>query len=160
MASTEILTKLRQIIRSIHMESKRIEKQYAISIPQLLTLQYLAQQVNYQSSARELKEHLQLNASTISGILSRLEQKGLIARLPRFRDKRVAYVALTEKGMTLLEQAPTTLFERLSEALEKLPAEDIASLHQHLDFLVTAMGAQDIDASPILTSHEFPKNPH
>lgn len=159
MPTSEILTKIRQIIRSIHMESKRIEKQYSISIPQLLTLQYLAQQTNYQSSARDLKDHLQLNASTISGILSRLEQKGLIARLPRFKDKRVTYVALTEKGMTLLDKAPTTLFERLSGALEKLPAEDISSLHQHLDFLVTAMDAQDIDASPILTSHEFPQNP-
>ena len=58
MGYLEVLIKLRKIIRSINLESKRIEKKYSISIPQLLALQYLAQQENFQSSASEMRCYL------------------------------------------------------------------------------------------------------
>lgn len=155
MGYLEVLIKLRKIIRSINLESKRIEKQYSISIPQLLALQYLAQQANFQSSASEMRNYLKLNASTISGIISRLENKGLVAKLPNFSDKRKSQIAITEKGMKLLKNAPTTLFEKLSTELETLSAAQLKSLHLNIDFLVKAMDAEDIDAAPILTSEEF-----
>ena len=40
----EILVKLRKIIRSINLESKKIEKKFGISIPQLMCLQFLSEQ--------------------------------------------------------------------------------------------------------------------
>ena len=80
---------------------------------------------------------------------------GLVAKLPNFNDKRKSQIAITEKGMKLLKNAPTTLFEKLSGQLEKLTAEQLKNLHQNIDFLVKAMDAEDIDAAPILTSEEF-----
>lgn len=155
MTSLNILIKLRKIIRSINLESKRIEKEYSISIPQLLTLQFLSSQKNYQSSARELKSYLKLNPSTISGIISRLEKKRLIAKLPKFDDKRISHIALTDSGMNLLKNAPTTLFEQLSEELQELDEQKLEELNNSIDFLVRAMNAEDIEAAPILTSEEF-----
>lgn len=155
MTSLNILIKLRKIIRSINLESKRIEKEYSISIPQLLTLQFLSSQKNYQSSARELKSYLKLNPSTISGIISRLEKKRLIAKLPKFDDKRISHIALTDSGMNLLKNAPTTLFEQLSMELQDLDEQKLEELNNSIDFLVRAMNAEDIEAAPILTSEEF-----
>ncbi len=71
---TDILTGLRKIIRSVNLESKRIEKQFGISIPQLLCLNFLHSQAGFQASQKEIKDFLSLNASTVTGIINRLEK--------------------------------------------------------------------------------------
>ena len=38
----DILIRLRKIVRSVNLESKRVEKEQGVSIPQLLCLQFLA----------------------------------------------------------------------------------------------------------------------
>lgn len=153
----EILVKLRKIIRSINLESKRIEKQFGISIPQLLCLQYLSEQEDYKTTASRLKEYLKLNASTVSGILTRLEAKSLVARLPNPKDRRATFITLTAKGAELLKDPPTTLQEKLTLRLSKLTPARVASLNEHIDLLVHLMDADDLDASPIITSREFGK---
>lgn len=75
MTFIEILIKLRRIVRSINLESKRVDKELGVSIPQLLCLQFLAEQEDYRANASKLKAFLNLNASTITGIISRLEKK-------------------------------------------------------------------------------------
>lgn len=67
----EILVKLRKIIRSINLESKKIQKEFGISIPQLLVLQYLSEQADYKASGKDIKSYINLNASTVSGIVHR-----------------------------------------------------------------------------------------
>ena len=71
-----IMISIRKIVRAINLESKRIEKDYGLSIPQLLTLKFLEEKTEYKSPMKDLKEHLSLNASTVSGIVARLESKG------------------------------------------------------------------------------------
>jgi len=153
----EIIVKLRKIIRSINLESKRIEKQFGVSIPQLMSLQFLSEQVDYKATASQLKEYLKLNASTMSGIISRLEQKSLVARLGNPQDRRATFITLTAKGADLLKDPPTTLQEKLTARLNKLSPERIASLNEHIDLLVQIMDAGDIDASPIITTEEIGK---
>lgn len=147
----DILVKLRKIIRSINLESKKIEKAHGISIPQLLCLQYLSEKPDYQASASQIKDFIKLNASTISGILSRLEAKGLVAKLPNKGDRRVTNITLTAKGADLLKASPTTLQEKLAQQLSSLSEKQIKELHHNIDLLVQIMGAEQIDASPLIT---------
>ncbi|WP_367389151.1 MarR family winged helix-turn-helix transcriptional regulator [Lewinella sp. LCG006] len=153
----EILVNLRKIIRSINLESKRIEKQFGVSIPQLMSLQYLSEQQANKATASQLKQHLKLNASTMSGIISRLEQKALIARLANPEDRRATFITLTSKGEELLQDPPTTLQEKLTARLSKLSPERIDSLNEHIDLLVQIMDAEELDASPIMTTNEIGK---
>jgi DNA-binding MarR family transcriptional regulator len=156
---TEILIKLRKIIRSINLESKKIEKELGISIPQLLVLQYLSDQNNYRAFAKDIKEYINLNASTISGIISRLETKALVAKSPKPDDKRAVYVVLTAKGADLLYKYPPTLQEKLSQRLEKLTAEQIEELDRNIELLTIIMDVEDIDAAPLLTIKEITDHP-
>lgn len=158
MKYTEIIIKLRKIIRSINLESKRIEKEFGISIPQLLSLQYLHGQEDYRAQASHLKKYLNLNASTISGIIKRLENKGLVARLPSPSDKRASFITLTAKGADLLRSSPTTFQEKLSRRLEKLSSNEISGLEKNIDLLVDIMDAEDLDASPLITINLINKN--
>jgi DNA-binding MarR family transcriptional regulator len=153
---TDIIIKLRKVIRSINLESKRIEKEHGISIPQLLCLQYLSTQEDYRATSSMIKDHLNLNASTVSGIIKRLEAKGLVARLPKPNDKRATYITLTAKGMDLLKASPTTLQHKLSTRLSLLPSEQITALNEGIDLLISLLDAEDIDAAPIITSQEIP----
>lgn len=139
----ELLVKLRKIFRSINLESKRIEKRFGISIPQLLVLQYLSEQEDSKASAKEIKKHINLNASTVSGILSRLEDKGLVARLPKPNDRRVSYVILSIKGMDLLKESPTTLQEKISQKLTNLTPSQIEGMDKNIDLLIQIMDLED-----------------
>ena len=159
MKYTEILIKLRKIIRSINLESKKIEKELGISIPQLLVLQYLSDQNDYRAFAKDIKEYINLNASTISGIISRLESKALVAKSQKPNDKRAIYVILTAKGADLLYKYPPTLQEKLSKRLEKLTAEQIEELDRNIELLTIIMDVEDIDAAPLLTIKEITDHP-
>lgn len=151
----EILVKLRKIIRSINLESKKIEKLYGISIPQLLCLQFLSEQAEYRATASQIKDFIQLNASTVSGIIARLEAKGLAARLPSPDDKRMTFITLTAKGADILRESPITLQEKLSLQLSKLSPQQIAELNKNIDLLVRIMDAEDLEAAPVITIHEM-----
>lgn len=155
----EIIVKLRKIIRSINLESKKIEKELGISIPQLLVLKYLTDQKDYRAFAKDIKEYINLNASTVSGIISRLESKALVAKLPKQNDKRATYIILTAKGADLLHKSPPTLQEKLSQRLKKLTPEQIEELDRNIELLTQIMDVEDMDAAPLLTVNEITNHP-
>ena len=152
--SDEILTNIRKILRSINLESKRIQKEYGISIPQLLSLNYLSEIPNYQSTVKAISEHLNLNSSTVSGIIKRLESKGLVAKLPNPNDRRGSIIALTEKGAKLVKSTPGLLHDRLDQNLSRLQPGELETVRKGLDLLIGLMGVEEIDASPILVAEE------
>lgn len=151
MDTTEILIKIRKIVRSIDIESKKIQKEYGVSIPQVLCLSFLHESPNYQATQGEIRKFLNLNSSTVSGIINRLEKKGHLARLPKSKDKRVVNIALTSVGDKLLSTIPSLLHERLSEKLQKLDQAKLDSVEESLNTLVTLLDIEQVDASPLIT---------
>ena len=149
---TEILTRIRQIIRSVNLESKRIQKEYGISIPQLLCLNFLNSKKQFHASHKDIKDFLQLNASTVTGIISRLEKKSLVVRLPRQLDKRVGLITITAKGAELLKDTPEPLHEQLSYKLKQLSPEEIRKLQDSFDIIIDFLNIENVDAAPIITA--------
>ena len=154
MDTTEILIKIRKIVRSINLESKKIQKEYGVSIPQVLCLNYLSKAYNFQATQGEIRKFLQLNSSTTSGIIHRLEIKGLVARLPKIGDKRTVTISLTSKGDKLLEQLPSLLHEQLSDKLIKQDAERLKNLESSLELLINLLEINSLDASPLITNED------
>ena len=126
----EILINIRKIARSVNLESKRLEKEYGISIPQLLALSFLREQQHYQASHKAIKDFLKLNASTVTGIITRLEKKGMVAKLPRLNDKRVSLITLTARGAELLKATPHPLHQQISQKLQSLSVEELKQLNE------------------------------
>jgi len=150
MNSTDILINIRKIVRSINLESKKIQKDYGVSIPQVLSLNFLHQSENYQATQRELKLFLNLNSSTVTGIIQRLEKKGLIARLSKSGDKRLTHLVLTAKGEKLLIQIPPLLHDRLNHKLQNMNLPDLEEIEKVLEKLVDILQISAIDASPLI----------
>lgn len=151
MKTTDILIQIRKIVRSINLESKKIQKEYGVSIPQVLCLNYLHDAPNFQATQGELKRFLNLNSSTISGIVNRLEIKGLVARLPKSGDKRMVNIGLTSAGDDLIASMPSLLHEQLSDKLQTLKATELKQIEESLDVLVQLLDIQSVDASPVIT---------
>ena len=150
-AYTEILRNIRKILRSLNLESKKIQRDYGVSIPQLMCLDYLGTLENYRSTQGEIARYLNLNSSTMSGIIDRLETKGFVARLPNPEDKRTIFIAITSKGSRLLESSPQLLHNKLSQKLEKLPPEKINEINDALLILVKSLNIEELPASPLMT---------
>lgn len=151
MDTKEILIKIRKIVRSVDIESKKIQKEYGVSIPQVLCLSFLHESPNYQSTQGQIRQFLNLNSSTVSGIIDRLEKKGLLARLPKSGDKRVVNIALTSSGDKLLSTIPSLLHEQLSEKLNKLDDEKLSKVEESLETLIQLLDIEQVDASPLIT---------
>jgi DNA-binding MarR family transcriptional regulator len=151
MDTTDILIKIRKIVRSINLESKKIQKEYGVSIPQILCLNFLQDSPSYQATQGEIKKFLNLNSSTVSGIINRLELKGYLARLPKSGDKRVVNIALTSSGSKLLSKIPSLLHEQLSKKLKKLEDKRLIRVEESLDTLIQLLDIQNVDASPMIT---------
>lgn len=159
MDTTEILIKIRKIVRSINLESKRVQKEHGVSIPQILCLSYLYGSPNYQAGQGEIKKFMNLNSSTVSGIINRLEVKGLVARLPKSGDKRVVNIALTSNGDKLLTKIPALLHEQLSEKLLKLDNTTLEGIQQSLQLLVDLLEIDELEASPLITCEDDLEEP-
>ncbi|MBR9919430.1 MAG: MarR family transcriptional regulator [Bacteroidetes bacterium] len=143
---------LRKIIRSVNLESKRIEKEFGLSIPQLLCLIYLNTKEGLKASHKEIKDYLQLNASTVTGIISRLEKKALLQRLPKQADKRLRLIALTATGKALLDETPDPLHQRLSKKLNNLSPGQLQELEHAFERIIGFLHLEKVDAAPIFTS--------
>jgi len=148
---SEIMISVRKIVRAINLESKRVEKNFGISIPQLLTLKYLKEKPDYKTTMRSLREFLSLNASTVTGIVSRLETKGFIARLPDPFDKRSTPIALTSKGDDLIKKTNLSLHEKISKNLEALNEEEYSAIVESFQTIINFLNIEGLDASPIIT---------
>jgi DNA-binding MarR family transcriptional regulator len=61
------------------------------------------------STVTELSDRLQLAQSTVTELVGRAEQAGLVTRRPSQIDARVAHVSLTDEGQRRLDRAFATL---------------------------------------------------
>ena len=95
--------------------------------------QYLAMLVLWEASPRTvgaLGEALDLDSSTLTPLLKRLETSGLITRDRDPEDERRVIVALTDKGRALRDQA-VTIPEKIFCALD-MPLEAMGVLRDRL----------------------------
>lgn len=80
----------------------------------------------------QLAETLNLDSSTVTGILGRLEDKGLINRSFRMDDRRKVIVHLTDDGKAL-ETPVNDIITRLNkEVTQGLSQEEMDVFHHHL----------------------------
>jgi len=71
-------------------------------------------------TARKLADRLALDGSTITGILERMEHKGLIVKLTDPKDRRAMQVMLTDQGRKLQEPLSQAIVEANHKAMLNL----------------------------------------
>jgi DNA-binding MarR family transcriptional regulator len=151
MTSDEIIIAIRRILRAVNLESKRCEKEYGLSMPQMLVLSFIAQEPEMRATNKAIKDHMQLNASTVTGILKRLTKKGFTASVPNAEDQRGSMIALTQSGYDLIISTSPPLQMKLEQGLQKLSPTDRKKLTHYFEFIVQLLELEEGAAIPLLT---------
>lgn len=84
------------------------------------------------ATPKQISEILCLETSTISGVLDRMQKKGLIDRVINQEDRREVRVLPTEKGKALEEPISKIIDEVNEEVLKCFSDEEIAVLKKQL----------------------------
>src|SRR5579859_7799564 len=135
--------RLVQILRSSHRAAENIN----VTGAQLFVLSILAE-AQGAMSMNELAQRTQTDPSTVSVVVGRLVDRGLVKRVRSGEDARRAELSLTQKGRTLRKRAPVTVAQqRLADALGGLTPREVASLLRTLRKLLETMGAAAIEPS-------------
>ena len=71
----------------------------------------------YRMAATELADATMLTSGAMTNRLDRLEESGLIGRIPDEEDRRRVLVQLTRTGLKLIEDAAETRFQSATDAL-------------------------------------------
>jgi len=74
--------------------------------------------------------------STISEIVARLVQAGMVSKTRSSGDARKMKISLTERGTAALKNSPPTAQENLAKAITSLPKKDRKSLEELLRLVV------------------------
>ncbi|WP_439102789.1 MarR family winged helix-turn-helix transcriptional regulator [Congregibacter sp.] len=147
----DVLVSLRRILRATSIHSRKLGKSVGITAPQLMVLR--AVNANDGLTATEVANAVSLSQATITAIVSKLEERGLLYRERSNVDKRRVHVSLTGAGREVLLEAPKPLQESFSRRFEALPSWEQHQLVSSLERIALMMDAEDLDAAPLLTDH-------
>src|SRR3954467_6227531 len=121
---------IRSIVRALRLNTRSIEGKLGISLAQLFVLQQLLDKPA--ESLNELAERTATHQSSVSVVVRRLVDRGLVTRLASTADRRRVQIALTPAGEKILVGAPETFQIRLMNALGQLPPAERKQLAQLL----------------------------
>jgi DNA-binding MarR family transcriptional regulator len=88
-----------------------------------------------------LAELLDVSQASATGIVDRMEQRGLVTRERDAEDRRVVRVVLTPEGDGLIEQLAANRRDKLGQLLDSLAEDDAAALLKGLRALRCAREA-------------------
>ncbi|MES0349446.1 MAG: MarR family transcriptional regulator [Desulfobacteria bacterium] len=139
----EIIYQIRRLIQAKELYTKELTKKYQVSASQLNCLLALYEQGPLPPS--QIATHIMVKSSTVTGIIDRLELKGLVTRSRTSPDRRVITIELTESGRTLAENAPPPIQQKVLEGLERLPQSEMEKIVLGLNMLTQMLDVQDLE---------------
>ena len=139
-----IFLSIRTIAHLSDIYSKYLQKELNVTTSQLLCLRALANDDGL--SASEIGKRIFIKPGTITGIVDRLEIKGLVKRMRINKDRRVVNIYITPAGRELIQSAPIPVQTLLAINLKKLPVKEVKEMTEALESLVNLMQNEEIVA--------------
>lgn len=153
--SRRVLDSLRRIVRELRQSAVQAERRVGISGAQLFVLQTLA--VGPARSLNDLAARTLTHQSSVSVIVRRLTEQGLVRRRTSPVDARRMEIEITAAGRSLLNRAPEPAQQRLFAAIRRMSAARRKVLADALGELVQEMGAATHSAGLFFEEDQEPK---
>jgi DNA-binding MarR family transcriptional regulator len=138
-ATLEFLRLLMAVGHSLEIVSKRMEAQLGLTSPQRLVLRMVGRFPGI--TAGELADLLHVHPSTLTGVLQRLQRRGLLARQSDRIDRRRSLIALTPAGRRRGGARASGLEAAVAGILRSVPPADLAGTRRALTALVGRLAA-------------------
>lgn len=132
-----ILDAVRRVVRTLHESSRAAEKTLGLTGAQLFVLQKLADSPGLSLNALAGQAHT--HQSSVSTVVSRLVERGLVLRAPAPDDRRRLELRVSAEGRRLVARTPDAAQARLIAAIEQLPGARRHTLARALLELTTRM---------------------
>lgn len=146
----QIVAAIRRIIQAVELNSRRLVEEIGLTGPQLAVLREAAR--SGPLPVGELARAIHLSQPTVTGILNRLEKRGLVQRIRRSDDRRAVNVNVTDSGRELSTSAPSLLQDSFRRKLGQLEPWEQTMILSILQRIAGMMDAHTIDASPLLVT--------
>jgi DNA-binding MarR family transcriptional regulator len=114
------------------------EVHFDLTIPQFHTLLHLSH-CAAQCKMSDLARATHQSAASLTGVVDRLLEKQLVARVRPEGDRRQVVVVLTSSGRDLLGRVAEARRMEMRKALEHIPSNDIGELQRLLDAVIEGM---------------------
>jgi DNA-binding MarR family transcriptional regulator len=110
-------------------------------------------------SMSHLAEMLDVSVSNATGLVDRMEERGLLERVRITDDRRVVHVHLTETGRTLLADVEVLKDDLVRRILAELDREQLERIELALDDLRGAVAAV-VEGDPAVLAHMHRPHDH
>ncbi len=129
---------LPRLLGALQQHLDRNLMRYGLTFPQFVALNILEGRSG-ESRMGPLATAARQSAASMTGIVDRLLERGLVERQRQQDDRRSVVVHLTERGHCLMDEVKAGRQQQARKLLSLLSAEDRQCLCKVLDMLVTLM---------------------
>ena len=145
-----VIAALRSISRAADVRSRLLLRAHGMTLPQLAALRAVGRLQPI--TVGRVAKAIQLSQATASGILDRLEKRGLVRRSRQGCDRRTVTVELTPEGTGALESAPLLLGDRFRHAMDQLEDWERTQILAVLQRIVCIIDVEGVEEPSIPAS--------
>jgi MarR family transcriptional regulator, lower aerobic nicotinate degradation pathway regulator len=129
---------LAQLSFLVHGILERRAREHDLSMIQVRLLGVLRDRT---PTMNELARYLDLDKSSVTGLVDRAQRRGLVVRAPSTTDRRAVLVSLTGHGRSLAADGTARFEADVSLLLQRLPPADRDALSRLISRLLVAQAA-------------------
>ncbi len=152
-----VLDSIRRIVRALRLFGRESEKRFGLSGAQVFVLQKLGD--GDAISVNELADRTHTHQSSVSVVVQKLVDRGLVRRHSAAKDARRVELSLTQRGRKLLRGAPSAAQDRLITSLAALPKKRRKLLGDLLLELIQKTGI-DLHPPTLFFEDQSPRRRH
>ena len=145
--SQRILDAIRRLVRLLRVSDRAAQSRLGISGAQLFVLSELGKTPGL--SLNELAARTRTDQSSVSVVVTRLFEAGLLSRDRDDRDARRLILHLTAKGRALIENAPRSMQERLLEVFDGMSPAERKRFANEFEEMLAKIGGAEGGAAPM-----------
>ncbi|WP_117170495.1 MarR family winged helix-turn-helix transcriptional regulator [Paraliobacillus sediminis] len=133
----EVERELRYISGIIKQKGREILKNYPITTPQFIALQWLLEDGDL--TIGEVSNKINLAFSTTTDLIDRMEKNLLVERKRDTKDRRVVRIHLLDKGKDIIQEVIEKRQDYLEDVLEDVSTDRVDVLYDILQLLHNQM---------------------
>jgi len=130
---SQIISLNRNFNKTLRHEFQSLMQNSGFTFPQLSVISILAK--NGKQKVSDISEKMGLSDSTVSGILDRLEQKGILERKRNKDDRRVVKIYLSKGSQEIYQEFHRKRGKYFAHLLKKLSEQEINDIIKGLEIL-------------------------
>lgn len=136
--------KIRLIHNQIHktMEAKRKENEGDLTAVQCWMMRFIKDRDGEDIYQRDIEKEFKISRATASNMLSLMERKGLIERLPVEHDARLKKLVLTERARDMQERAENDMRQMEDVLVQGMSEAEVRQLKETLDKMLVNLGVE------------------